>query len=304
MELQQIRYFLALSEELHFWNTAERMFITQSALSRQIKALEEELGVQLFERSKRSVKLTEAGTFLKKQWLPLLDEINRIHLQARKIHEGTFGTVKIGYPGSTAYRFMPELITDISHTFPELKLELVEPTDISFEQLLLDYQMDLAFRRDPAENPSLQSKCLYSEPFALIVPLNHRLNEQNFTGLHDLENERFILSNLLQTTFYTSSLRQMLEEQNLKPNVYIETDFGGMILRLVSKGLGVSILPYSYSFSALANVRYIPLPYKVNLYVTWRRDDKSPVLRNILQMVEDTVTKYMAENNAGFDRVG
>ena len=65
MELQQIKYFLALSEELHFWKTSQRMFITHSALSRQIKALEDEIGVRLFERNKRTVKLTEAGLFLR-----------------------------------------------------------------------------------------------------------------------------------------------------------------------------------------------------------------------------------------------
>lgn len=224
MELQQIKYFLALAQELHFWNTAERMFITQSALSRQIKALEEELGVRLFERNKRSVKLTEAGAFLREQWLPLLDEINRVHLQARKIHEGAFGTVRIGYPGSIAYSFMPDLITSISQTLPELKVELVEPTDISFEQLLLNYQMDLAFRRDPAENPALQSTCLYSEPFTLVVPKDHWLNEENFAGLHDLRNEKFILSNLAQNTFYTSSLRQIFDDQGFAPDVRVETE--------------------------------------------------------------------------------
>jgi DNA-binding transcriptional LysR family regulator len=297
MELQQIKYFLVLAQELHFWNTAERMFITQSALSRQIKALEDELGIQLFERSKRSVKLTETGAFLRDQWTPLLDEINRIHLQARKIHEGASGSIRIGYPGSIAYGFMPEFIASISHTMPELKVDLVEPTDISFEHLLLNYQMDLAFRRDPAANPALQSICLYSEPFALVVPANHHLNEQNFEGLDDLKDEKFILSNLAQITFYTASLRQVFEDHNFNPNVYIETDFGGMILGLVSKGLGVSILPFSYSFSALPNVRFITLPYTVNLYVTWRRDDKSPILRNILQQVHDTALKFTAGNS-------
>ncbi|MBF9255800.1 LysR family transcriptional regulator [Pontibacter sp. 172403-2] len=293
MELQQIKYFLALAQELHFWHTAERMFITQSALSRQIKALEDELGVRLFERSKRSVKLTDAGAFLRNQWLPLLDEINRIHLQAKKIHEGAFGSVRIGYPGSIAYSFMPRLLTSISLALPELKVELVEPTDISFEQLLLNYQMDIAFRRDPAENASLQSTCLYSEPFALVVPTSHRLNEQSFTGLQDVRDEKFILSSLTQTTFYTSSLRQIFEDHDFSPNVYIETDFGAMVLGLVSKGLGISILPYSYSFSALPDVRFIALPYKVNLYVTWRREDKSPVLRNILQQVQDTASEFV-----------
>lgn len=297
MELQQIKYFLALSQELHFWNTAERMFITQSALSRQIKALEDELGVQLFERSRRTVKLTEAGLFLREQWLPILDEIRRIHLQARKIHEGASGFVRIGYPGSITYSFMPELIAAISRSLPELKIELVEPTDISFEQLLLNYQMDIAFRRDPATNPALQSRCLYSEPFALVVPVRHYLNEENFTGLQDLKDEKFILSNLAQTTFYTASLRQMLEDYKFNPGVYIETDFGGMSLGLVSKGLGVTILPYSYSFSALPNVRFIPLPYKMNLYVTWRKNDHSPVLRNILRQVSETAARYLEEES-------
>lgn len=295
MELQQIRYFLALAQELHFWNTAERMFITQSALSRQIKALEIELGVQLFERNKRSVKLTEAGAFLREQWAPLLDEINRVHLQARKIHEGAFGTVRIGYPGSIAYGFMPDLITSISEALPELKVDLVEPTDISFEQLLLSYQMDIAFRRDPAENPALQSEWLYSEPYALVVPESHRLTGQNFTGMQDLKNDKFILSNLAQTTYYTAGLRQIFEDYRITPDVRIETDFGGMVLGLVSKGLGVTILPYSYSFGNLPNVRFIPLPYSTNLYVTWRRSDNSPVLKNILKLVSETAVRYAAK---------
>ena len=85
MELQQIRYFLTLAEELHFWNSAEKLFITQSALSRQIKALEEELGVLLFERSKRTVKLTPAGAFMQEQWLRMMEETECIHRQAKYI---------------------------------------------------------------------------------------------------------------------------------------------------------------------------------------------------------------------------
>src|SRR5690349_13283631 len=138
MDLEQIRYFLALARELHFWNAAEKLFITQSALSRQIKALEEELGVQLFERSKRSVKLTKAGAFLQEQWRRMSEEIDRVHRQAKSIHEGTYGVVSIAYPGSIVSGFLPALITDIASELPEVKLELVEPTDISVEQLLLN----------------------------------------------------------------------------------------------------------------------------------------------------------------------
>lgn len=292
MELQQIKYFLTLAQELHFWNTAEKMFITQSALSRQIKALEEELGVTLFERNKRNVKLTKAGVFLRDQWLPMLDEISRIHRQARKIHEGALGSITIGYPGSIAYGFLPELVSGIARNLPELKVELVEPTDISFEQLLLSYQMDLAFRRDPAENPTLQSICLYTEPFSLIVPQSHPLTEQNFSGLQDVKDERFVLSSLHHNTFYASSLRQLFEAYDFSPRVSIESDFGGMLLSLVARGLGITILPSSYAYSTLPDVRFINLPQRVNLHAIWRKDDPSPVLRNVLKQVQEVAEKF------------
>lgn len=296
MDIRQIKYFLELSKELHFWKTSQRMFITQSALSRQIKSLEEELGIQLFERSKRKVKLTEAGAFFRDKWEVLLEEIERVDLQAKKIHQGATGLLRIGHPGSIAYSFMPKLITKISETLPDLKMELIEPTDISFEQMLLNYQLDVAFRRDPAKNPALESSFLYSEAFALAVPINHPLNKKNFDSLQDIKDEKFILSSMGQHTSYNSSLRQMFKDYDFEPNIYIETDFSGMGLGLVSRGIGVTILPFSYSFSALPNVRFIPLPYEMNLYVSWRKNEHSPLLNNVLQAVIKTAEKYKEEN--------
>ncbi|GAA4317465.1 LysR family transcriptional regulator [Flaviaesturariibacter amylovorans] len=292
MELQQIRYFIALAEELHFWRTAEKLFITQSALSRQIKALEDELGVQLFERSKRSVKLTRAGSFLYEQWRRLTEDIDRIHRQARSLHEGSFGFIRIGYPGSLSYGYLPELVSGIAGELPELKIELVEPTDTSFEQLLLNYQMDIAFRRDPAHNPALSSELLYEEPFALIVPAGHRLTKEQFTGLHDLRNEKFILSGLHHGTHYVSGLRQLFQDEGFVPDVHIESDFGGVIMGLIARGLGVSVLPGSYAFGAPPDVRFIPLPQRTSLYVTWRRDDHEPAVKRVLEVARATAKKF------------
>jgi len=292
MELQQIKYFLALAQELHFWNTAEKIFITQSALSRQIKALEEELGLRLFERTKRSVKLTAAGSFLREKWTPLLDDIDRIHRQAKKLHDGESGSIKIGYAGSIAYGFLPDLIASISKHLPDLKMDLTEPIDTSFETQLLNYQMDLALRREPAGNPALQSISLYSEHIALVVPENHHLTEDNFKSILDVKDEKFILSGLHNQTYYVAVLRQMFSDYGMEPNVHIESDFGGMISSLVSKGLGISVLPYSYSINPSFGVRFIKLPPTVSLYVIWRRDDSSPVLRNILAQVEEISLRY------------
>ena len=292
MELQQIRYFLTLAETLHFWNSAEKLFITQSALSRQIKALEDELGVQLFERSKRNVKLTKAGAFLQEQWTRMSEDIERVHRQAKTIHEGAYGIIRIGYPGSIAYGFLPELISTIASALPDVKIELVEPTDISFEQLLLNHQLDIAFRRDPAENPALESLTLYAEPLSLIVPASHPLKQENFKSLADVKKERFIMSGLHHKTFYVAALRELFNVYQFTPNVHIESDFGGMILGLVGKGLGVSIMPSSYAFSAPPNVRFINLPEMTTLYAAWRKEDKDPVLNNVIAIATETAKKY------------
>src|SRR5690606_17078633 len=100
MTLQQIRYFLVLAKELHFWKTAEKVYTSQSSLSRQIQMLEEEVGIQLFERNKRNVKLTEAGKFLQARWEIQLDEFDRSLREAKKIHQGSSGNLSLAYPGS------------------------------------------------------------------------------------------------------------------------------------------------------------------------------------------------------------
>lgn len=289
MDLQQIRYFLELSNELHFWNTAEKMFITQSALSRQIKALEEEIGVQLFERDKRNVKITAAGKFLRDEWQRMLDEINSINRHAKQIQEGKYGTIKIGYPGSIAYGFLPELIADISKKLPEVKVELIEPEDITAEAMLLNYQMDLVLRREPTKNQALQSHCLYAESFALVVPSKHTLTEKSYKKLRQLNNENFILSGLHHKTYYVETLNMIFKEHNFTPKVHIESDFGGIILSLVAKGLGVSIMPESYELSGQKGVRFIKLPYKTKLYATWRKNDTNPILANTVGIVQELV---------------
>lgn len=292
MDIQQIKYFLELSKELHFWNTAEKMFITQSALSRQIKSLEDELGVQLFERDKRNVKLTAAGAFLRDEWQMLLEKINGIHRHARQMHEGKLGTLTIGYPGSIAHGFLPEVMLSINKELPELRIELVEPEDISFDSLLLNYQADLAFRREASDNPALQSLCLYSEYFALVVPADHHLTAESFTGLSQLTDEKFIISGLHHNTFYVESLHTIFKAYSFIPKVHIESDYGSTILGLVAKGLGVSIMPGSYAFSAQPGVRFIPLPHRTKLFATWRKNDNDPTLKNVLELVQQTVKKF------------
>ncbi|TDQ23986.1 LysR family transcriptional regulator [Tenacibaculum caenipelagi] len=282
MTFQQIRYFLVLAEELHFWKTAEKVYTSQSSLSRQIQALEEELGITLFERDKRNVKLTDAGIFLKKKWGDLLDEFDRTHQHAKKIEEGSSGLVSIAYPGSISYNYLPELLKIFSEEKPDLKVELMEPIDISIENLLTNYQIDLAFSRNKVLNSSVLFEKLYAEPVCLVVPENHWLTADNFVDLKDVKNEKFIISGLHHTTYFSSLLRNIFNTYGFEPQTHIESDFGSMILNLISKGLGISILPYSFQFSLNSKVRFIKLPENTELYINWRKNDNRKITQDVI----------------------
>lgn len=294
MTIQQMRYFLVLAEELHFWRTSEKVFMSQSSLSRQIQSLEEELGFKLLERDKRNVKLTEAGKFLQKRWRELLDDMDRAQTQAKKISMGSSGLISIAYPGSISSSFLPELLRTFTAEMPEMKMELVEPTDATNEKLLLDYHIDIAFSRDSVQHPALSSKKLYSEPVCLVVAENHWLNENTYHDFKSLENESFILSGLHHTTFFATLLRRIFTTYGFEPKTHVETDFGGLILNLVANGLGISILPYSFQFGSYTGVRFINLQEEVDLYVNWRKKDENEVIEKIIQHSEALGEKIKA----------
>ncbi|MFK7983175.1 MAG: LysR substrate-binding domain-containing protein [Saprospiraceae bacterium] len=283
MTTQQIEYFLTLANELHFWKTAEKVFIAQSTLSRQIQALEVELGVQLFERDKRNVKLTDAGKFLQEKWTTIISELNQVHRQAKKIEAGIAGHISITYPGSLAFKFLPAFLEILNTNLPELKLELTEPTDENHEKLLLNYETDIAFSRDEIKHISIDSLKLYSEPICLVVPNNHWFDKQSLKDLNELKEEKFILSGLHKNTFYASLLSNFFTKHDFEPKTIIESDFGGMILNLVSKEIGISILPISFKIAKAQNIRFIELDETIDLYINWRKNGSNKIIEKIVQ---------------------
>lgn len=286
MHLTQINYFLELARELHFWNAAENMNITQSSLSRQIRALEEELGVSLFERNKRSVRLTPAGAFLREEWQRLLAEIDNIHRHGRQISEGTAGEIKIGHVGSVAHSVLPELMRVLSGQYPQLTVTLYELSTEKIEEALLEFKIDIGFRREISGNKRLETVLVNNEFFALAVPDKHPATRRGFKGLGQLKEETFILPPLANRNGYNESLLQVFRQYGFYPKTRFESNFGSTILSLVAKGLGVSVLPSSYIHSAPPGIHFIRLPQQVGLYLVSRKGDQNPILPNILKMVQ------------------
>ena len=286
MNLEQIKYFLGLADELHFWRAAEKMFITQSALSRQIQALEQELGVQLFDRNNRNVKLTKAGEFLRGEYQRIVNELESVNRHAMLIQTGEVGSLRIGHPGSITYSLLPELLAGFGAKYPQVKIELTELLTENVETALLNYHIDIGFNRESITARALQAKKVLTEPFALVVPIKHPLSKKNRATLTDVKTETFILPSITSQSIYADLLRQIFTDYDFMPKIQYESEYGATILALVGKGLGVSILPFSYAAQSPNRVKFIKLPHTTTLYVICRKDDASAVLKNFIQAVE------------------
>lgn len=285
MDIQQLKYFLALAKELHFWKTAEKMNITQSALSRHIMSLENELGLQLFFRNKRNVKLTPAGEFLQEKWSTELIQLEAIQKHARQIHLGGHGSICIAHPDSISSSILPDFIKKISSAFPKLKIELVQLTYEQQEDHLKNYKIDLAFSREQNQSPAITSKNIGSENLCLVVPADH-----HFKKLHDVTNEsiaeeKFISTNAGTSNSYDAIISDVYRHYQIDPDSYISCEFGSTIISLIKNDLGISVLPESYRLHGNESVRFIPLAFKANLYLNWRKDDPNTLITNILELI-------------------
>jgi len=285
MTTQQIGYFLQLSEELHYWRTSYKMNTTQSVISRQIKALEEELNVQLFTRSNRKVELTPAGKFLRQQWKPLFEQINSAAKYARKIHQGEGGSVIINHPGSIIFDVLPGLLDRISSLYPDVKAELIQIKHSQEIEMLKAYEVDLCYSRHRYEDEMIESTLIRQDCLALIVPESHPISKRADISSKTLQNEYFILSTLTDGEMYKIRIDEIFSTYSVKPNIRFESDFGSVILSLVAKKLGISIMPFSYSHAKPPGVRFIKLPFEVPLYLHWRKDEENAVIKNVLDLI-------------------
>jgi len=285
MDLHSLKYFLALAEELHFWNTASKMNITQSALSRNIQSLESELGIQLFDRNKRNVKLTAAGKFLKEEWAKELNQLESIHELAKKIHFGEYGLIKIAHPDSISSSILPDFISRLVDRFPQLKIELIQLRYEHQDEFLNDYKIDLAFTRDLNKSKLINSRKLQSEKLSLVVPSEHPLCFPEDINSETLQNEKFILTANDHESSYNHLIQEVFAFYNINAESYIMCEFGSTIISLVKNKSGISILPHSYSHQENPGVKFIDLPFQTDLFINWRKDDPNPIVNNILELI-------------------
>lgn len=291
MEFRQLKYFLALSEELHFHRAAEKLFIVQPALSKQIKLLEEELGIALLKRDKRNVKLTAAGKYFKKEVKTILDQLELVKSHTRLIQEGEKGEIRIGYVGSCIHTFLPDILTELHSEHPHIQTYLNEMTSSTQLEAIQNGELDIAFLRNPSPNPQFDSRLVFRETFALVLPDSHRIDQSNFKGVQQLADEEFILPTRADGELYYRLQLSICEDAGFSPRIAHETVHGHTVLNLVGHGLGITFLPTSFQNVTNASVKFIELKnihQRAEITALWNKENPNPSLTKFLDFISPT----------------
>ena len=165
LELRHLRYFLAVAEDLHFRKAAERLFISQPGLSKQIKELEQHLDLQLFDRHNRKVALTPAGAYLKKELSHYFNGLEQIIEHSKLLDRGMVGNLKLGYVGSAMQQIIPDLLLAFRNLHPKILFSLKEMDNQTQIEGLLSQEIDLAFVRLEKLTKTLKEKGILEEDY-------------------------------------------------------------------------------------------------------------------------------------------
>jgi DNA-binding transcriptional LysR family regulator len=285
-DLNQLRCFVTVAEELHFGRAAARLHMTQPPLSRQIQVLEHILDVALFERTSRSVRLTPAGASFLPEAKRLLRIAEEAAALAKRTAVGQAGSLKIGFTAASAHSFLPALITTYRAKVPGIELLLREMVTSEQIEALQTGQIDVGLVRPPVTGPDLESFRVLREPLMLALPKGHRLARADHVRIKDLEGEPFIMYSPFESRYFYDLLVAQFAKAKILPRYVQHLSQIHTILSLVRAGLGAALVPASAGNLRLKDVVLLPVPLRpshpVELYVVWMRGRDNPQLSAFL----------------------
>ena len=285
--LRHYKYFLAVAEELHFKKAADKLFISQPGLSKQIKEMEEALGFKLFERNNRNVVLTAAGKYMKEEITLLLNDNKRILRHAQHIATGNEGEIHLGYVGSAMQTIIPKLLIRFRKKYPSIHFSLQEMDNNRQINDLLGNKIDIGFVRLNEVPKALSLRPVFDETFSLVLPRNHALNSRNFTSLNQLKAEQFIFFEKAYSPSYHEKVISMFEDCGFSPTISHTSVHATTIYRLVENSFGVAIVPSSLKLGYNMNIKFIELknvPQRAVLSLAWNKENRNPMLRHFLDV--------------------
>jgi DNA-binding transcriptional LysR family regulator len=294
MELRQLRYLIALAEELNFTRAAASEHIAQPALSQQIRKLEDEVGVALVERTTRHVSLTEAGQLLVVRARRILAELDSAHSELEALRGIDRGHVTIGAIHTMGPIDLSLALTEFHSRYPQVALSVREHTSDECAELLRIDEVDLAFLSvtERVESHELGLHQLISEELLVLLPIDHPLAQHDEIRMAELAHEQFI--SFRQGALLRELLFSAGRDAQFEPRVTLESNESHRIRTFVSRGLGVAILPRSDAVGQGAEVavaRLVAPVLRRDITLAWRAGRRhSPAAQAFIELARETFT--------------
>jgi DNA-binding transcriptional LysR family regulator len=282
--LNQFRYFCLLAETGHFGRAAARLNMSQPPLSRQIAALEHDLGAALFERTPKGVTLTTAGRQLLVDATQVLRLVAQAERNAASTARGEAGQLTMGFTMAAAYSVVPSLTRRYQRAFPDVTLRVREMMPSVLEDQLKDGAIDIAISFASIQPLSFDTRPLLHEPLDVVLPEHHRLARVRRLRVEDLAAERFLIAPRQQAPSLHDSIVRRCQAAGFTPTIALEVYLQQTIVNFVAEGLGIAFVPASMRRSQIAGARFksVDDPPFIDLALMWSAANKNPCVRGFV----------------------
>lgn len=282
-----------VAEELHFGKAAEKLCMAQPPLSLSIKNLEDEIGVKLFSRTAKNIRLTEAGKMYLEAARRVLSQVDHANEEARAIAGGRKGIFRVGFISSAGYERIPVIYQRMRARFPDVTLQLRDLTTAEqFEQIRKN-QLDIGIIHPPApeKDVHIQEKIFWREPMIIALPERHPLAAQERIAARQLKDEDFLL---VSQRYYAGGCHarvvRLCLDAGFCPRVVQETRTAPTLISLVATGMGITIIPWSFKYFKRSGVvyrRFAGDEPHIELAAIWRDEESSPFLPEFLKILDE-----------------
>jgi DNA-binding transcriptional LysR family regulator len=297
MDLRRLRYFVATSEELHFGRAAKRLGMSQPPLSMQIRALERELGVTLFDRDRRNVALTAAGDVLLRETRRILAALDHAKLVTQRAAQGLHGALSVGFITPAEYSFLPRLVRTFRQQYPGVTLQLREAmTDTQIEDLKRG-ELDVGLLYGTVDGPGFSCQVIWSEPLVAAIPRKHALAVRASPfSVRRLAGEELVMFPREIAPVLFDEILGFCRAGGFSPKITQEARQTQTIISLVSAGLGIAITPASIRRLERKGVVYRPFREGtpiVRVSAVWSNDRPSQAVINFVAMAQSTAATLL-----------
>lgn len=242
MELRQIKYFIKVAELEHVSEAAAELHVAQSAVSRQIANLEDELGVKLFIRGSRRIRLTPVGEIFLERVKSVMNELDKAEREIYEYLNPESGTIRLGFPTSLAAKTLPNVISAFRKEHPQIGFQLQQGTVKELSEAVVQGHIDIAFVSPvPSSDPQLDGHIFFTEKMMALLSKQHELANEPYLRLDQLRHEQFVL--FRQGYIIRDIVMKACSQVGFQPRIAFEGEDVDTIKGLVSAGLGVSVLP-------------------------------------------------------------